>query len=1048
MLALNKKVGLLSIQGDRYWRALYFDARGVTLCHSVHQVVDRIVTAMVRAGSLTAAAVEEVHAHAVSSGGSFVDGLLAGGYLDEEELADRCRAELEEQIYELFFRRDARFEFHENRKSLPGRDATIDERHFFNCDSVIMEAARRMDEWSFISQKVPTQTEIFRRTVDELKAPKLSDETRTVFQQIDGYRSVAGIVEASGLVQFQVCKSISQLLDAGACAPVPAGQLLPLADECLRKKRLADAIRLCDRAIEHGVGLPDAYGIAARACQEAAEFEQSVRHFRSDAEHRRAAGDRAGAAAALFEIRAIVPTDLAAREQLIALATGSQPVHLPGYDVVAEGRELVGLLGAIGQDDRLLELLERLVPAAPDEPEFKKAMVGVYLKNGDHKRVIELYEGIAADHVRRNETIEAVAYLHKILLIDRSRTDVDDRIRELQEFDQRHRRRGAALGTLTATLMVLFALGFCYWYYDTTAATSLAAIDVRDRIAGKDFAAAENAYLDFIARFPYTTALDGAHAELRAIADMRHRHQEHSQLQAEERRLRVESLRKQYRQEWARHRTLFFAGKAGDSVLAIERVRQLVAECGELQDSDWAAAERVEETMHKLQSYIAQSHSLAEQYERLDAAGDWREARTIALRLRSAFENSEAAKNCPLPVEIASWPNGAQVRIEGGLARRGGAATDAPLRTPTIVYATGNSLGVALSLPGFQPRRVQVDAMAGDSAMIGLDVMPTASVDFGMPTQTAVAVADGWLAVGLRGGRVGVARTDGTEQRTIALPGLRAIDGSPVVAGGCVFFLSNENTVECVPAAAESGRQAWAKELTAGAASGLAVGEGRVFFVDRGGVLQALDATSGQRSFELRLEGAPAGAPMVHGRSVYVGLTDGRVVSAAAADGTRAQVVRAPAGLAGTPAICQDVLITVLLDGRIAALDAKDGKPRWTYAAGSVVGEGDVAVGAAALLVRAGEKRIIALDPITGAQTGEATIEGVVRQIAVAGRRAFVACTRARPAGEGGSEALLALDVDGMAVAWQFGANAVERVEVGDGFAVLAPTSGQVQLFR
>jgi hypothetical protein len=287
MLALNKKVGLLSIQGERFWQALYFDPRGVTLSHNVHQVVDRLVLAMVRTGKLAEAAVEEIRTHAADTEKDIVDGLLAGGYLDAEELAERYRAELEEQIYELFLRHDAKFEFHEHKKSLPGRDATIDERHFFNCDSVIMEAARRIDEWAFISERVPTQAEVFRCSVDELPADRFREEAAAVFRLLDGYRSVAGVVEASGLVQFQVCKALSQMIDAGVCAAVPPEQLLALADECVRSERLRDAIRLYERAIEQEVGLPDAHGFAASACQAASEFERAVHHFRCEAEQRR-----------------------------------------------------------------------------------------------------------------------------------------------------------------------------------------------------------------------------------------------------------------------------------------------------------------------------------------------------------------------------------------------------------------------------------------------------------------------------------------------------------------------------------------------------------------------------------------------------------------------------------------------------------------------------------------------------------------------------------------------------------------------------------------
>lgn len=1050
MLALNKKVGLLSIQGERFWQALYFDPRGVTLCHNVHQVVDRLVLAMVRTGRLAEAAVEEIRSEAANNDKDFVDGLLAGGYLDADEFDDRYRAELEEQVYELFLRRDARFEFHENKKSLPGRDARIDERHFFNCDSVIMEAARRIDEWAFISERVPTQAEVFRRSVDELGKGRFTTEAAAVFELVDGYRSVAGIVEASGLVQFQVCKALSQMIEAGACEAVPPEQLLALADECVRSDRLRDAIRLYERAIEQGVGLPDAHGYAAHACQAASEFEQAVRHFRCEAEMRLESDDRAGAAAALFEIRAIVPTDLAAREELMNLVTGEHAVQQPGLDVLAEGRELVQLLGAIGADARALAMLERLALEAPHDPEIKKAMVGSFVRSGDHRRVVELYEGIAADYVRVQQADEAVAYLQKVLVIDRGRSDVEDRIVELLEFRQRHHRRGVMLGTLTLLFLMLVGLGFSYWYYDQSAAISLAAIDVRDELDGKDFTAAEASFVDFIARYPYTTALDGAHAELRVIAGLRAKHEEEQMLRAEARRNQLASLRAQYQQEWARHRSLFFAGKAADSVLAIERVRQLVAECGEQDDATWAATQQVDETLRKLRLYLSESTALGAQYATMVAGGDWRGARAVALRLRSGFDNSDAARQSPVPLEVVSRPAGAIVAVDGEIVRRPGPAGDEPVRTPAVVYAKSGSLRIDLALDGFRPRRVEVDAAAKDTVEVALDVLPVATIDFEVPPQTGVGIGEDWLAVGLRGGRIGLSRADGSERRVVVLPGLRAVEGVPVVADGCVYFLSNENTVDCLPLAADSGKRGWSRELADGAGTGLAVGEGRVLVVDRVGVLRAFDANTGQQAFAAPLQGAPAGSPVLHGQSVHVGMADGRLFAASALDGSKAQVVRAPAGLSTAPVVWQDTLLVGQLDGRLVALDAKDGKVRWSFAAGGAIGDGDFACVGDVVLARAGEARVVALDARTGAETGALAFGGAVSHVAVAGDRAFVASVRPRTTGDAGGETLCALDAVAMNVLWEYRGEGggARGGGFGGGFAAMSQSSGQLLLFR
>src|SRR5262245_66273240 len=79
MLALNQKVGLLSIQAPKAWRALYFDPRGVTLYYNEHTITDRVLGLLERRGSLPPDNLREARRHASTNGHSLVDTLLAEG---------------------------------------------------------------------------------------------------------------------------------------------------------------------------------------------------------------------------------------------------------------------------------------------------------------------------------------------------------------------------------------------------------------------------------------------------------------------------------------------------------------------------------------------------------------------------------------------------------------------------------------------------------------------------------------------------------------------------------------------------------------------------------------------------------------------------------------------------------------------------------------------------------------------------------------------------------------------------------------------------------
>ena len=1019
MLALNRKVGLLGIHAPRATKVLYFDHRGVTVHHNVHQALDRVVAALVRAGRLAEAAVEEVRDHVARTGQGLADGLLAGGYVDPAELEEQYRSELEEQIYDLFFCREAKFEFHENQQDLDGRDGAIDERFFFNCDSIIMEAARRIDEWTFIRERVPTVAEVFVAVVDAIDADDFGPEAPAVFQLLDGRRNVARVIETSGLTNFQVCKALGQLLDAGAAAPVAPEELPALGDECLAAGRVHDAISLYERAIELGVGLPDVHGAAAKAYAAAQHFEASAMRLQDEATARLEAGDRAGAAARLAEASALLPTDLLARERLVALTIGADAVSLPGFDGMAEGKELVELLTSLGDIQRVRGLLEQLIVVAPDDPDLKKALVNVHLKAGDQKRVIELYESIAADLVRQEKPLEAIAYLQKILLVDRNRADVNERVRKLYEFDESSRRRSRAVGALSFAFALLIALGAAYWWYGEKAAAAYGVIDVRQQIAAEDFAGAHAAYAEFAAAWPFTTSVAMAETELAAIANLRDAHDARRAAAAQAKERERKELRTAYLKDWTNHRTLFSEGNAEESLAALARVRDLLARADHAQDVEWGHAQKVEETYARLRRYLADADQLAGEYAAGLAAGDWRAARATALRLRTEFENTAAARRSPVPVRVVTRPAGAQL-ASNGLPLTSSGSPDAPLTTPAIVLADGPALRLEAALTGHRSRAIDVDVANAAEVDVVLERVPSALIEFGAPAQTAVALAEGWLAVGLRGGKLGIARADGANVRQVALGGLRTVDAAPAIEDGCAVFLTNENTIERFVLATGASASGWPVTLAAGAATDLAVAGGRVAVVDREGTLRVWELSNGREALALPLEGAPSGAPTFDGRHVIVGVADGRILVVDSIDGSLVAQVRAPGGLATRVIGDRGALYAGLADGRIAALDQAEGTALWTAMTGRTLADGEFVVTKGAVVVAGAERRLVAFDRTTGQEIGSLAMAGEVRAgLRTDGTHVFAAVrvpkTRTTPARDG----LAVVDTRVMALAWE-----------------------------
>lgn len=1053
MLALNKKVGLLSIQGNRLAKVLYFDHRGVTVHHNVHRVLDRVLAAFVRTGRLAEASVDEVRDHAARSGQPLLDCLLAGGYLQPAELEEQYRTELEEEVYDLFFCKEARFEFHENIDHLEGSDGAVDERFFFNCDSVIMEAARRIDEWAYISERVPTTAEVFVAVVDAIDADGFGPDGPGVFQLLDGRRNVARLVEISGLSTFQVCKVLSQLADGGAIGPVAPEELVPQADACLAEGRLQDAINLYERAVVLGMGLPEVHSLAAGAYQAAEQYENAVYHLECEAEFRVAAGDAAGASSKLLEAVKLLPTDLRARERLIELVLGDPPLQVPGFDPLAEGKHLVDLLLGLGDVARVRSLLERLLVVAPTDPDLKKALVNVHIKAGDQKRVVELYESIADDLVRQHRPLEAVGYLQKILLIDRSRADISERVRQLYESDERSRRRGRALAALAVVFCLLLVLGSGYWFYNKRAEEDFSRIDVHEALAREDFAGASTAYTEFVASHPLTTAVARAESELQQIEAARQRFEARRATERAGKEREQQRARAEYKVEWARQRELFLAGKPEEALEALARVRDLVAKADSPEDMAWALEQQVERTWMRLRDHLDAAAKLAAGFEAKLLEGDWQQARELSLQLHGEFDATQAAARVAIPVMVRTRPAGARLLHDGRPLEHVVEGRNEPLRTPAVVLCPAGTSpwSVVAQLDGFEPKSVAIDARKDAELDVVLEVVAARRIAFQTPVQTGVGIGEGWIAAGVRGGRVGVCRIDGSSNHLVELNGLKAVDSTPIVQSGRVFFTTNENTLECLTVDTAAPVPGWPVTVPGGASTEPVVNEGRVAVVDREFVLHCWEQATGVELWTVSLDSSPSGPPTIDRRQVVVGTQDGRVLVVDAADGKVVSLLRCPAGVTTRVLADRGTGVFGCADGNVRAVDLDEGKVLWTVGVGHALADGELVLGADRVIAIEKDGQLVALARRTGLRTGQLALDGAAqRGLRVQGDRLFVVVRRAKTRQLPAHDVLQAISLGSMALLWEYVDQGLSPGAVGiDALNLAWPTSaGEVVLFR
>jgi len=129
--------------------------------------------------------------------------------LDQKTFSDCLRRHTESTVYKIMALNEGDFYFEKSTPPIILNSVQL------KVDDLLLEGARRADEWSLIQQKIPDFSIVFEPMIgdaDELTTRGMSETDLQVFSQINGHRSIREIVEKLRLGEFDVAKSMFILL--------------------------------------------------------------------------------------------------------------------------------------------------------------------------------------------------------------------------------------------------------------------------------------------------------------------------------------------------------------------------------------------------------------------------------------------------------------------------------------------------------------------------------------------------------------------------------------------------------------------------------------------------------------------------------------------------------------------------------------------------------------------------------------------------------------------------------------------------------------------
>ncbi|MFV1958590.1 MAG: DUF4388 domain-containing protein, partial [Planctomycetota bacterium] len=742
MLAFNQKVGTLVLETEAGTRTVYVDQGRVAFVEGDAGASEAFLRVVRRRGMAPPDRIERALKIRVASDEFLGDILVSLGALDVEQVRQASEEALGERFLTLQLTSITRFEFADGQVLAPdGTEKWPDGRPRrplepgLVVEGLLLDLTRKMDQWAELTHVVPLTAEVYEGTgisVDVAEA--LHDEevdaalADPVVRAIDGYRTLDQVVEASDVDALTVVQIVAALVQGGGVGPVATEDLLTRGKGCLGSGEAARALPLLRRAVERG----DAPSTARLLLADALE----------------AMGRRAAAAAELdtFAMRAQDEKPIAVFDALhraLQLRDGEMASAARLADYYIQNRPWL--------HDRRAEAVEALRTlihgaVAARQPQEAAARLAEFVQNGDAPSedllVLADLHASAGDRpapatalFRRAEGLlahrrvgPARDLLRRTVQLDPSRADARGRLLLLEGEQRRRRQKKRIFVLLIALGLTVFGAGAAWWTYNQQAARAVRSVREqaenavseterlvkarRERFEARleaartavepdpELSAALDAFLneekrlldkadrdvlDFAQELERYAATDSKQMNEAVLANLHAR--------VNEMRTGIEGLAKAARDEGG---TALKAGEKAHAAGNFVKAQAFLRIARNLSFDDTARAARAALLLRYVDAYIADFKAAKAPFAAARTAGDVEQTFRLGTAILAKQLDSDLTRALRLPVQLASNPPGAHVRLGG---------EETGLVTPcTVEYSPFATTSLQLWLPGRVPQ--------------------------------------------------------------------------------------------------------------------------------------------------------------------------------------------------------------------------------------------------------------------------------------------------------------------------------------------------------
>ncbi len=455
-LAMSKMEGVLRVRNPLEERQVYCHNGTVRILVPSRVAVRRLGQRLVQAGLIQVEQLRTALMEQRKEPMPLGELLVRQGLVTVEQIDAVAGMQIAEDLFALFTWRHGTFEFFKGPLTNDKQRQQFEMCPEFEVNSLLLEVARRSDEWQSILEAIGSLDEVPKRIADPADESTLKEEHRLLLAGANGEATYRDLAEQTTQGLFEVARAARDLVAGGLLANLDAMEMVTLATARAAnadpKRALLFVQTLRDRPEERSTEV--VFGMAT-ALEKAGERRLAGTTLLEAAQLQ---SDSKSALELARRARALAPYDAGTLSFLRTTLMAHVPIESAELEKVT-----LDLLDALAEADltsTALEIIEDARTTGSLGPQLLTREARIRQKARDVEgaastllALANLYEA-AKDRPRAIETYEA------LLRLDRSRKDIQKHLASLKR---------TKLGRLVRTMAITFAvimlggMGFVFW---------------------------------------------------------------------------------------------------------------------------------------------------------------------------------------------------------------------------------------------------------------------------------------------------------------------------------------------------------------------------------------------------------------------------------------------------------------------------------------------------------------------------------------------------------------------------------------------------------